>query len=386
MESLPRDFRKLSLEDRQKILREQFPSSPSFGLEPDVKIADRMVENSVGWFHVPLGIVLGLPLDGQRVDVPLATEEPSVVAAASYAARILSAGNLKTTVTRSIMSAQVWLELTSSTVQNSQALFHRYFEEISLKARDFLTKMEARGGGLKDVRFRGVEEIPNMIVVEFDVDVCDAQGANLLNTMAEGISATLEARLKTRKLMAILSNDGSRRRATAEFCLPVGSLAKGLIAGPEAARRIVLAAQIAELDSTRAVTHNKGIMNGVSALALATGNDTRAIEASVHAWAARSGKYRALSRYEWNGDFLLGHLEMPTVFATTGGAVNVHPGVLSNLEILGRPDSAKLSRIAVALGLAQNFAALFALTGEGIQKGHMSLHQRRIEHGANKES
>ncbi|NNM67867.1 MAG: hydroxymethylglutaryl-CoA reductase, degradative [Spirochaetales bacterium] len=385
MESLPRDFRKFSLEERQKILKGKFPSPHFEGSELDPHIADRMVENSVGWFHVPQGIVQALPLDGELLDVPLATEEPSVIAAANYAAKILSAGNLKTTVTRSIMTAQVWLEAKTSTAGASQELFLKHLEDISLQAREHLNKMEARGGGLRDIRFRTLEQLPNLMVVEFDVDVCDAQGANLLNTMAEGISAFLGSRLKAQKLLAILSNDGSKRRATAEFCLPVRFLAKGSIDGPEAARRIVLAAQIADLDPARAVTHNKGIMNGVSALALATGNDTRAIEASVHAWAARTGRYRALSRYEKNGDFLSGYLEIPTVFATIGGAVNVHPGVLRNLELLRRPDAAKLSRLAAALGLAQNFAALFALTGEGIQRGHMSLHQRRFGQGPNKE-
>jgi hydroxymethylglutaryl-CoA reductase len=238
--------------------------------------------------------------------------------------------------------------------------------------------MEGRGGGLRGLTVAPVDGL-DVAVVRFDVDVRDAMGANLLNTLAEALTPALEAVLGGRKLLAILSNDASLRPAWAEVDLPFDLLAKPGIPGAEMARRIALASAVAQANPQRAVTHNKGIMNGISALALATANDTRALEAAAHAYAGRSGAYRGLSRWTVEGSALHGRLDVGLALATVGGSVGIHPTARMALQLLGNPDSSALCSIAAALGLAQNFAALFALTGEGIQRGHMALHARRQE-------
>ncbi len=206
-------------------------------------------------------------------------------------------------------------------------------------------------------------------------------GANVLNTAAEGIRGTLERLTGGRAVMAILSNAARERRAGARFRLPVGRLdplAPAGMDGAEVARRVVLAARIASEDPDRAVTHNKGILNGISSVALATFNDTRAVEAAAHAWAGRDGRYRPLSEYRLSAGVLEGSLELPLALGTVGGAVRFHPASRLALRILGHPDSRRLCRIAAAVGLAQNLAALLALVTEGIQRGHMKYHAARL--------
>ena len=208
----------------------------------------------------------------------------------------------------------------------------------------------------------------DVAIVRLDVDVRDALAANLLNTLAEAMSPSFERCLGGKKLLAILSNDASLRPAWAEVTMEVD---------PERARRIALASAVAQADSQRAVTHNKGIMNGITALALATANDTRALEAAVHSFAAASGTYRGLSHWSVEDGRLKGRIDVPLALATVGGSVGIHPTAKMALQLLGNPNSPTLCSIAAALGLAQNFAALNALTGEGIQRGHMALHKRR---------
>jgi hydroxymethylglutaryl-CoA reductase len=344
---------------------------------PDAELADTLIENAVGWMSVPLGVVSGLIVNGNSYEVPVATEEPSVIAAAGYAASLAArAGGFAAEAGVPVMRAQVFLEGAHA---DAEMRLEAHRTELEAHARGLLESMEQRGGGLRGLSMAWLED--GLAVVRIDVDVRDALGANRLNALAEAMSAPLAGALGGAKLIAILSNDASLRQAWAEVRLPFTLLSKthlkAELTGTEMARRVAAASMLAQLDPQRAVTHNKGIMNGVTGLALATANDTRALEAAVHAGAAASGTYRGLSRWTVDGEVLAGRIDLSLALATVGGSVGTHPTARLALQLLGHPDSPRLCAIAAALGLAQNFAALFALAGEGIQKGHMALHDRR---------
>ena len=384
METPSPALRKLTLAQRRQWLTDSvnFDAQEAECFLADLwghELADVLVENSVGWFKLPLGIVSALVVNGVSHEVPLVTEEPSVIAAASYAARLLGkAGGLQATASPPVMRSQVFLE---GAGPGAQETLEKHRAGLEAQARELLGSMERRGGGFRGLSVKLLPEL-NCLAVNLDVDVRDALGANLLNSLAEALTPALETAFGGRKILAILSNDASRRLATATFRLPVASLAKPGFAGPEMARRLVLAAEIAQHEPQRAVTHNKGIMNGVAALALATGNDTRALEAAVHSWASNSGTYRGLSTYRVEDGFLKGTLTMPVALATVGGSTQSLPLARVALKLLEVTSSQELCEIAVALGLAQNFAALFALAGEGLQRGHMALHARRVVAGS----
>lgn len=378
---LPRGFRKLSAPAR----REAF--ADALGLDASDRaadaafadLADVMVESSVGIMPVPLGIATDFVIDEEKVSVPLATEEPSVVAAANYAAHVVArAGGFRTSADPPVMTAQVFLE---GTTADTPSTLYAHRSQLEAVAQDGLERMEARGGGFRALRVEALSD-PGLCKLEVDVDVRNAMGANLLNTLAERLRGEAERVSGATGLMAILTNAARSRRARAEFSIPVSRLARAGYSGEDAARRIVRAARVAELDRGRAVTHNKGLMNGVTALALATANDTRAIEAAVHAWASRSGSYRSLTEYRIEDETLHARVELPLAFATVGGAVSFHPSAQRALRLLGSPDAPRLSRIAAAVGLAQNFAAVYALVTEGIQHGHMRLHAARVAYKA----
>lgn len=372
---------------------------------PDaLEFADVMVENAWGLLALPLGLGLTLRVDGRELMVPMATEEPSVIAAASYAGTLTGLhGGFSTWAAEALMKAHVYIQApgagdaaplaAANTIQApadgmpsdpawartalGRLEARRPDLDACLKAR--FGRMASRGGGFRSLDFQELAGQPGTVRLEFQADVQDAMGANLLNTAAEDLRPLVEAATGGRVLMAILSNNATQRLARASFRLPVRELKSGPWRGLEHARRICAAAEIAQVDPDRAVTHNKGIMNGITALALATGNDTRALEAAVHAWAGQSGRYRGLSTYRIEDDCLCGELEAPLCLATVGGAAGCHPQAAYNRALLGNPDARQLARIAAALGLAQNLAALMALTGEGIQGGHMRLHQRRLD-------
>jgi hydroxymethylglutaryl-CoA reductase len=340
-------------------------------------MADVMVETSVGVMPVPVGVATGFLIDGEAVAVPMAVEEPSVVAAASYAGSIISLhGGLTTWASDPVMTAQVFLE---DTTEGATAIVESRRSELCYLAEASLRSLSARGGGIRDLRAVWLPE-SRVLKVEVHVDVRDAQGANRLNSLAEELRRPLERMTGGVVVMGILSNAARNRLAGARFSVPVSALRTGerSVTGRETARRIALAAHIAAEDESRAVTHNKGIMNGVTALALATGNDTRAVEAAAHAYAARGDGYAPLSSFRVEDDRLHGELELPLALATVGGAVRFHPVSRLALRILGEPDAPRLGRIAAAVGLAQNFAALQALVSEGIQRGHMRLHAARL--------
>jgi hydroxymethylglutaryl-CoA reductase len=340
-------------------------------------IADVMVESAIGCVPVPLGIADGFLVDGRDVAVPLAVEEPSVIAAASYAARLVRRGGGFTTwAEQPVMTAQVFLE--NVTEDGGKRIATQEAKVRSLLAAE-LASLERRGGGFRGM---GVERLPSgTIRVDLKVDVRDSLGANRLNTAAEAVRPLLEEVSGGRALMAVLTNAARDRIAGARYALPVDGLGARLPAGmsaAEAGRRIAAASSVAQEDPSRAVTHNKGIMNGIGALALATMNDTRSVEAAAHAWACRDGTCRGLATHRVENGILHGELSLPLPLATAGGSVDFHPAARACLGIMGNPDGPGLARIAAALGLAQNLAALLALVTHGIQAGHMRLSAARL--------
>jgi hydroxymethylglutaryl-CoA reductase len=384
---LPESFRRLGLAERQQSLQESLQPGPQEwqAISPGEKLAelaDVMVESAIGTLAVPLGVATGFLIDGEELDIPMAVEEPSVIAAATFAARLTrQGGGLHTWATEPVMAAQVFLE---AVPEQREAAILAARTQIAAEVDAVQPGMKRRGGGFRELRLQRLAE-SGVLKVELAVDVRDAMGANALNTAAEAVAPLLERVSGGRALMSILSNAARERRAGARFSLPLPQLSRAVPAGTsveDAAGRIVLASQVAQEDPERAVTHNKGIMNGISALALATANDTRAVEAAAHAWAAREGPVRGLSRYECRDGALEASLELPLALGTVGGAVAFHPASRLSLRLLGFPDGRRLARIAAALGLAQNFAALLALVTGGIQRGHMRLHARRLAYQA----
>lgn len=376
--NLPKGFRKLSLTERRAALaRALGPSASSVDSlnAQALELSDVMVESAVGYLPVPLGIATGFLIDGERYDLPMAVEEPSVVAAATYAGSLISAaGGFSTWASDPIMTAQVFLE---GVPEGGEAEILHAEAAVRAQLEASLASMSARGGGYRGLSVERLAE-SGTVRVSIDVDVRDAMGANLLNTAAEGARGLLEEVSRGRALMCILTNDAEKRRARASFRLPFERLVRGATPGVEVAARIERAALLAREDPSRAVTHNKGVMNGITALALATGNDTRGLEAGVHLWACRDGRYRGITSFTCGEHDLEGTIEAPLALASTGGSVGLHPATSLALRLLGNPTSQKLARIAAALGLAQNFAALLALVTEGIQKGHMRHHAARL--------
>jgi hydroxymethylglutaryl-CoA reductase len=345
----------------------------SGGLTAD--LADRMVENAVGAIAIPVGVATNLVVDGREVLVPMATEESSVVAAVCNAARRCRAtGGFQTDYDGGLTIAQVQLLDVPDPLAARVTLLARR-AEIAARC-DAVDPMLARlGGGLRDVEVRIVPAPEGaMTVVHLIVDTRDAMGANAVNAMAEALAPDLAAWTGGRALLRILSNLADRRLARARAVWPLDE-----IGGPAVRDAMLAAARFAECDPYRAATHNKGVMNGVSAVTLATGNDTRAVEAGAHAFAARDGRYRPLTAWAADGQGRLsGAIELPTPLGVVGGATRVHPVAQAALRMMGVADAATLARIVAAVGLAQNFAALRALATEGINRGHMRLHARNV--------
>jgi hydroxymethylglutaryl-CoA reductase len=305
----------------------------------------------------------------------MATEEPSVIAAASYGASIVArSGGFTTSAPETITTGQLYVRNCSPA---SVDLVRKQALDLERTAAPLLARMQSRGGGWRGIDadwIAGAE----VLRVHVHVDVRDAMGANAVNSVMESLRGPVERLTGGDVVMAILSNAATHRLTTASFAVPAARLARAGRSGEEIAERIALAALIAREDPARAVTHNKGIMNGITAVALATGNDTRALEAGAHAYAARDGVYRGLSSFEFVDGELHGRLSLPVTVGTVGGAAGIHPASSAALRLLGSPGGADLARIACAIGLGQNLAALFALVSEGIQTGHMGLHANRV--------
>ncbi|MCK9441647.1 MAG: hydroxymethylglutaryl-CoA reductase, degradative [Methanothrix sp.] len=337
--------------------------------------ADKMTENVIGMFQVPLGIATNFVIDGKEVLIPMATEEPSVIAAASNGARMArEAGGFFTSSTGPVMRAQIQATGICDPFAARQAiLLHK--DELMRMANDKDPMLVKYGGGVKDIEVYVIDsKMGPMVVTHLIVDCRDAMGANAVNTMAEALAPRIEQITGGRVYLRIISNLADLRLVRVKAVFKAEE-----IGGHEVVDGILLAAELAEVDPYRAATHNKGIMNGVTAVVLASGNDTRAVEAGAHAFASISGRYKSLTRYEKNRDGdLVGTIEMPVAVGLVGGATRVHPVAKTAVKILGVKSADDLSRIIASVGLCQNFAALRALASEGIQRGHMSLHAKNV--------
>jgi hydroxymethylglutaryl-CoA reductase len=340
-----------------------------------------MIENVIGTFDIPLGIATNFTINGRDYLIPMAVEEPSVVAGASYMARIArGCGGFTTSSTAPIMRAQVQvLALSDPHGARARILAHKQEILVAANARDKV--LIALGGGCKDIEVHIFEDtgVGSMVVLHLLVDVRDAMGANTVNSMAETIAPMIEKITGGVVRLRILSNLADLRLARASVRLTAEALKTSEFSGERMASGIVEACALAIVDPYRAATHNKGIMNGIDPVVVATGNDWRAIEAGAHAWACRSGRYSSLTRWELDSaGCLVGTIEMPMSLGLVGGATKTHPAARAALALLGVKSANELGEIAVAVGLAQNMAALRALATEGIQRGHMALHARNI--------
>ena len=347
----------------------------------DLTRADQMIENVVGLYSLPLGIAVNFIVNGRDVLVPMVIEEPSVVAGASLAAKLARAGGgFQATATRPEMIGQLQvLDVADPWSARFDLLAAR--DDLLALADETDPVIVNLGGGARDLEVRVFEQTPAgpMLVVHLIFDCRDAMGANTVNTACETLAPRIEQITGGRVGLRILSNLADHRLARARCTVPIEVLACGGFSGERVAQGIVEAWAFAAADPYRAATHNKGIMNGVDAVTIATGNDWRAVEAGGHAYAARSGRYTSLSTWARDAEGnLVGTLEMPLAVGIVGGATRVHPTAQVALKILGVQSAQELAEIIVAVGLAQNLAALRALATEGIQRGHMRLHARQV--------
>ena len=351
-----------------------------------LNVADKMIENVVGVFGLPMGVALNFLINNRDYVIPLVVEEPSIVAGLSGAARLarLGGGFVAEEVTP-ILIGQVQVVLDGDP-EAAKAVLLENKEEILALANSLHPKMVARGGGALDIEvfdYKAEHDGRLMVVMHLLVDTRDAMGANLVNTMCEGVASLAETLTGGKVFLRILSNLTDRAVARAKVRIPIQNLEGKGYTGEEVRDGIVLANDLALADPYRAATHNKGIMNGVDAVAIATGNDWRAIEAAAHAYAAASGRYKALT--VWHKDepgYLVGEIAIPMKVGTVGGSLETNPSVRINHRLLGSPNASELAGIMAAIGLAQNFAALRSLSTDGIQQNHMNLHARSVASSA----
>jgi hydroxymethylglutaryl-CoA reductase len=386
-------FYKLPLETRLDLIQQQIALSDEEarvlgrGVGLSLEQAGHMTENTVGLYTLPLGIATNFKINGKDVLVPMVIEEPSVIAGASLAAKLVRAGGgFKAETDDPVMIGQIQLVgLSDIDAARDQVLAHK--DELMRLANDVDPVLVRLGGGARDIRAR-VLETPKgpMLIVHLHFDVRDAMGANAVNTACERLAPVLASITNGQAYLRILTNLADQRLARARAVIPEEALAFGDFSGEQVAEGIELAWAFAAADPYRATTHNKGIMNGIDAVTLATGNDWRAIEAGAHAYAAREGRYTTLSTWRRDGQGnLVGTLELPMALGTIGGATRVHPTARVALKLLNVSSARELSEVVISVGLAQNLAAIRALATEGIQKGHMSLHARQVAMAAGAE-
>lgn len=346
-----------------------------------VELANGMIENVIGKFEIPLGVATNFTVNGRDYLVPMAVEEPSVVAAASYMAKIArGCGGFSSSSTRPIMRAQVQI-LGLADPNGARMRILESADALIALANSRDKVLIGLGGGCTEIEVHIFDDTPigPMVVLHLLVDVRDAMGANTVNTMAEMVAPKVEEITGGNVRLRILSNLADKRLVRARVSITPAALSTETLDGAEVARGITEACALAIVDPYRATTHNKGIMNGIDPVVIATGNDWRAVEAGAHAWAARSGRYTSLSRWEVaSSGNLIGTLELPMALGIVGGATKTHPAAQAALRLMGVTSATKLAEVTVAVGLAQNMAALRALSTEGIQKGHMALHARNI--------
>ena len=379
-------FSKKSYQERLELLKAQALLSPDRqeSLEQDeqmrVAVADQLSENVVGTFSLPYSLVPEVLVNGQEYTVPYVTEEPSVVAAASYASKIIKrAGGFTAQVHERQMIGQVALYQVANPEQAQEKITSKKAELLEL-ANQAYPSIVKRGGGARDLHVEQIKGETDFLVVYLHVDTQEAMGANMLNTILEALKPVLEELSQGQSLMGILSNYATDSLVTASCRIAFRYLSRQKDQGQEIAEKIALASQFAQVDPYRAATHNKGIFNGIDAILIATGNDWRAIEAGAHAFASRDGSYQGLS--QWTLDLereeLVGEMTLPMPVATKGGSIGLNPRVALSHELLGNPSAKELAQIIVSIGLAQNFAALKALVSTGIQQGHMKLQAKSL--------
>lgn len=373
-----------ALKNAEAISEEDYAALKDETLKLAPNVANQMIENYILNYEFPFGVAMNFVIDGNERLIPMVTEEPSVVAAASNSGKIVGlSGGFQTEMKERLMIAQIALKNVPN-VESATKNIQKNEAKIIELANAAHPSILNYGGGARRVEVRFIPadkefDTPEFLVVHLVVDTGEAMGANIVNTMAEAIAPFIVELTDGSSLMNILSNYATESIATAKCVIHPKYLATKTMDGETVRDRIIEATQFALADPYRAVTHNKGIMNGIDAVLLATGNDWRAVEAGVHAYAAKSGQYRSLSR--WTKDEegnLVGELKLPVSVGSVGGTLSIHPGAQFAYRLLGQPNVNELSRILVAVGLAQNLSAVRALVTEGIQKGHMSLQARSL--------
>jgi hydroxymethylglutaryl-CoA reductase len=387
-------FYNMTLEERRAKLTEALtPQTPlnlapwtSGGLSPEA--ADHMIENVIGLYSLPLGIALNFMVNGRDVLVPMTLEEPSVVAGASFMAKLArGGGGFTATTSEPLMIGQMQV-INVVNLHEAKLKIYEHKADLLAEADSIDPILKKFGGGARDLEVRVIADSPigGFLVIHLIYDVRDAMGANAVNTACERLAPRIEAITGGKVHLRILSNLADRRIARARCTIPVKDLAFGKgdptgrpYTGEEVRDGIIAAYAFAAVDPYRAATHNKGIMNGVDSVVIATGNDWRAIEAGAHAYAVKNGQYTSLSTWGKDSDGnLVGTLEMPMAVGIVGGATKVHPAAQAAVKLMGVKAANELAEIIVSVGLAQNMAALRALATEGIQRGHMSLHARQV--------
>lgn len=374
-------LRNRTVEERRSTVAEALGAGGDAALAPlidgglDAERADRMIEHVIGQIGIPVGVATNFIVNGREVLVPMATEEPSVVAAASNIARMArERGGFTTSSTSPVMQAQIHV-VDVADVHGGRLRILEEREALMALADEQDPKLVEFGGGVRDLVVRIVErEGRRHLVAHLLVDVRDAMGANAVNTMAEAISGRVAELAGGRPLLRILTNKADLRLSRARVVIPAE-----LLGGDQIVDNMIEGARLAEDDPYRAATHNKGIMNGISAVVLATGNDTRAVEAGAHSHAVKDGHYGSLSRFERGADGdLVATLELPLAVGLVGGATKTHPAARAAVAITEVQSAQELAELICAVGLAQNVAAVRALAAEGIQQGHMALHARNV--------
>ena len=372
------NFHKKTIQERMQILKLLYPEINGAYTEGiDLKNADLMIENCIGKISLPVGLGLNFLINSKEYVIPMATEEPSIIAAASSGAKFIkeNGGGFTASSTAPIMLGQIQVIDINPEKASHLILANKQF---LIKEANTLhcPRMVSRGGGVIEVDFVGLNSTSG--IVEISVNVCEAMGANIVNSICEGLAPEIQRILNCRTGLKILSNYCTERRTSASFKVPISKLGYRNISGEDIARGFMESYEFARLSIYRACTHNKGILNGIQAVAIATGQDTRALEAAAHTWASKSGKYQPLNSYLIKDGYLHASIEMPIAVGTMGGALKSNPAYQAAAYMLGNPSSSELSEILSCIGLACNFSAIRAMISEGIQKGHMGLHGKNI--------
>ena len=378
-------FYKKTLSERLTIIREWLGKSSHDPLPLDGGLsadqADAMIENVLGRYALPFAVATNFLINGRDILVPMVIEEPSVVAACSNAARLFrDGGGFTTTSDQPVMIGQIQV-LDLPDMAHAIAQIEGNKAMLLAEADNVGGSIVKRGGGARDIEIRVFDDTPigAMLVLHLLLDTRDAMGANAINTAVEHLAPHVESLTGGRVNLRILSNLSDRRKSRAEGVIRKEALATETLTGEQVVKAIVEAGYFAEIDPYRATTHNKGVMNGIDAVVLATGNDWRAVEAGAHAYVARDGRYTSMTQWRMtpNGD-LHGTIELPLAVGIVGGATRVHPTAQLALDILGIHTAQELAEVMVAVGLAQNFAAIRALATDGIQQGHMRMHAKQL--------